>query len=279
MRTGKPLRSRIIDALSRCPIDYIEQSSFIEKEKDSSPPWAGAGVLMILQFPPRDRGQEDAFVLLNKRSEKVRQAGDLCFPGGRPSSVLDPLLRRLLEVGVFPLSRGEAFCLAKKRRERSLFRIISFYLTVGIREAWEEMRLNPFSIDFLGPLPSYRLEMFQRVLFPVVAEIRSPFQFKPNWEVERIFTIPLATFFDEQNYALYSIKVEGELQKKIGEDIWEFPCLVLNSEGKREILWGATFNVIISFLKAVFDFEPPQPTPDRRVWGELFSNYLYGSKQ
>lgn len=278
MGSGNPHRSRIIDALSQCPIDYIEQSSFIQKKRGREPLWTGAGVLMILQFPPENQGEEYPFVLLNKRSEKVRQPGDICFPGGRPSPVFDHLLSLLLLRCILPLSRGQAFRLAKIRRKKALSRIISFYLTVGLREAWEEIRLNPFSIDFLGPLPSYRLEMFQRVLFPVVAEIRPPFRFRPNWEVERIFTIPLGTFFADENHALYSIKVGGKLKEKIGEDIWEFPCLIINDQGKREILWGATYNVILSFLKAVFDFEPPPPSPERRVWGELFSNYLSGSR-
>lgn len=278
MRIGNPLRSRIIHALSECPIDYIEQQSLFSKEDENDLPWTGAGVLMMLQLPPDHQEEGDANVLLNKRSEKVRQPGDLCFPGGSPSPALDRFLSRLLQRGILPLSRGEAFSLAKKTREKALFRVISLYLTVALRESWEEIRLNPFSIDFLGPLPSYRLELFRRVLFPMVAEICSPFRFRPNWEVERIFTIPLSTFFDSDNYAIYSIKADRELKERKGEDIWEFPSIILNDQGKREILWGATYNIILSFLKAVFDFEPPLPPADRRVWGELFSNYLSGSR-
>jgi 8-oxo-dGTP pyrophosphatase MutT (NUDIX family) len=272
-------RSRIIDALSSFPIDYIEQIQFLKNRDFTGERWIGAGVLFILQFSKDKEGEGNFSILLNKRSQRVKQAGDLCFPGGSPSPILDKLLSLFFKMGILPLSRGEGFRKAKKERGKRLLSVISIYLTVALREAWEEIRLNPFHIDFLGPLPSYRLELFKRILFPMVMEIRSPIKLRPNWEVERIFTIPIDLFFNPENYAIYSIKVRGELREIIGDDLWEFPCLIINEKGKREILWGATFNLIISFLRIVSGFEPPEISSDKRVWGELYSTYLYGSRR
>jgi hypothetical protein len=148
-----------------------------------------------------------------------------------------------------------------------------------MREAWEEIRLNPFSVHFLGALPCYHLDLFQRIIFPMVVENRKPFDPKPNWEVDRILSTPLNIFFDRKNYALYSICVDGKLRDHIGEDFWEFPCVIVDDNGEREILWGATFNVIVSFLRAVSGFEPPPPSPDRRIRADLDSNYLSGSER
>ena len=36
----------------------------------------------------------------------------------------------------------------------------------SIRESFEEMGLNPFGVQFLGPLPPQRLVMFHREIFP-----------------------------------------------------------------------------------------------------------------
>jgi len=278
MGTAQALCSKIIHTLAHYPINYEEELALMGKKQNSDNGWSGSGVLLILTFPPDPRGIGDVSVLLNKRSQRVRQAGDLCFPGGGATPYLDRFLSRLMDTKLLPLSRNKAFRTAKGKGKEH-FRTIAFYLTVALREAWEEIRLNPFSIDFLGPLPCYHLELFQRILFPMVVAIHGPLRFKPNWEVDRVFTTPLDTFFHRENYALYSIDVEGELRDRIGEDVWEFPCVLVNDHGKREILWGATFNVTLSFLRAVFGFEPPAPPAHRRIRAGLDSGYLSGSQE
>ena len=60
--------------------------------------------VLFLMGPHCDMGFEPC-VLLNKRSLKVKQPGDLCFPGGRVSQPLDALLSRLVRLPFLPLGR------------------------------------------------------------------------------------------------------------------------------------------------------------------------------
>jgi len=57
---------------------------------------------------------------------------------------------------------------------------------------------------------------------------------------------------------------------------WEFPCLVHRENGEEEILWGATFNVIQTFFRIVFNFSFPVPVASRVISKPLLSNYLSG---
>ena len=49
-------------------------------------------------------GEKEPCLILNKRSDKVRQAGDLCCPGGGIEPRLDTWLARLLTLPCSPLT-------------------------------------------------------------------------------------------------------------------------------------------------------------------------------
>ena len=68
---------------------------------------------------------------------------------------------------------------------------MSLYLTTSLRESFEEMRLNPFSIKFLGPLPPQNLRVFQKIIYPMVGWVEGNHRLKTNHEVEKIVYIPL----------------------------------------------------------------------------------------
>jgi hypothetical protein len=57
---------------------------------------------------------------------------------------------------------------------------------------------------------------------------------------------------------------------------WEFPCFAHKENGEEEILWGATFEVIQTFFKIVFDFPFPTSATQRVVHRSLASNYFSG---
>jgi hypothetical protein len=94
--------------------------------------------------------------------------------------------------------------------------------------------------------------------------------------VEKIVPIPLAAFFNPQNYAIYSLEVPEKLVAQGIPSPWEFPCLVHREKGEEEILWGATFKVIQTFFQIVFHFLFPSPDPRRVIRRPLASNYLTG---
>ncbi len=282
LKDEERFRQRVIDALAQSPLDYLEQVKFIEEQKHSPMPWGGAGVLLPLYFskdrsPVRNSSGEYVF-LLNKRSEKVPQAGDLCAPGGGVHPFLDGLFQKILRVGLLPFGRGPAFKRAR-RRGKAIYGKILFFLGNALRESWEEIHLNPFNVEFLGPSPTYRLQARRWIIFPLVGRVKRTWRQKLSVEVEKIVPIPLQAFFLPENYALYSLEVPRNLIAQGIPNPWNFPCLVYGREGEEEILWGATFNVIQSFLKIVFDH--PLPFPDgRRVFRRpLGAHYFSGSQE
>jgi 8-oxo-dGTP pyrophosphatase MutT (NUDIX family) len=272
----------VMEALAQAPLDYLEQLEFIRKQRGSLTPWEGAGVLLPLYFSEekkRDRDRSGQYVvLLNKRSKRVQQAGDLCAPGGGIHPVLDRISQEILQVGLLPWARGLA-CERAKQRGKSVYKKILFFLGNALRESWEEIRLSPFNVEFLGPLQSYRLQSRRWIIFPVVGRVKRAWQHKLSPEVDKIITIPLRTFFLPESYAFYSLEVPQELITQGIPNPWEFPCLVDDAEGEEEILWGATYMVLRSFLRIVFDQPLPSPDGRRVIHRPLISTYLSGDEE
>ncbi|MEE9610075.1 MAG: hypothetical protein V3W19_02430, partial [Desulfatiglandales bacterium] len=146
-------------------------------------------------------------MVFNKRSRKVRQPGDLCFPGGSISPRLDPHMAKLLTLPLLPLSRWPHWSTWREQRPEEARRLALLFAT-SLRESLEEMRLNPLGVKFLGPLPSQGLVMFHRVIYPMVVWINHQKLFFPNWEVEKIVYIPLRNLLNPENYACYRLCFE-----------------------------------------------------------------------
>ncbi len=163
-----------------------------------------------------------------------------------------------------------------KLRGKLSYRKILFLLANALRESWEELRLSPFNVEFLGPLPTYCLQSRRWIIFPLVGRVKHSWKSKFSWEVEKIVSIPLESFFYPTNYAVYSLEVPEKLAAQGIPNPWEFPCLVHTENGEEEILWGATFKVIQTFFKIVFDFTFPSPDSRRVLRKRLAQNYLSG---
>ena len=269
----------MIEALGREPLDYLTQSDFIDGQRQSKEAWAGGSTLLPLYFDD-DRSREkdtpgNYVILLTKRSKSVQQPGDLCAPGGGIHPFLDSVLANLLRFVLFPGIHGLSFKLAR-RRGRSIYKRILLLLSIALRESWEELRLSPFNVEFLGVLPTYRLRHRNWIIFPMVGRVKHPWKPKPSWEVEKIVSIPLESFFCPENYAIYSLEVPENLIAQGIPNPWEFPCLVQKQDGEEEILWGATFEVIQTFFKIVFDFSFPISAAARVIHRPLALNYFSG---
>ena len=276
------LRSRVIEALGREPVKYLAEFDFIDKRRKSRSSWAGGAVLLPLYFredqDPEGNTSGHYVFLLSKRSKRVQQPGDLCAPGGGIHPFLDSLSGSFLRFGLLPGIRGPGLTLAKGKG-KSAYRKIVFLLGNALRESWEELRLSPFNIEFLGPLPTYRLHHRPWVIFPMVGRVKHRWKSKLSWEVDKIVSIPLASFFDRANYAVYSLEVPEKLLAQGIPNPWEFPCLVHKEDGEEEILWGATFEIIRTFFKIVFDFCFPMPERGKVVRRRLPLNYFSGREE
>lgn len=227
-------------------------------------------VLFLIGLYDRLReGVEEPCIVFNKRSLKVRQPGDLCFPGGRLMPRLDRPLSILMNLPYSPLRKWpyRTHWLSLRREEAAQ---LAVFLTAGLREALEEMRLNPLGVTFLGPMNALRLSMFGRVVYPMVAWIGRQKRFLPNWEVERILFVPLSAFLDAGNYACYRLRLR--------DTSTSFPCFKYAERNGTEILWGLTYEMVVAFLELVFSFRPPDMDSLPVIQGTLSEEYLKGAE-
>ena len=232
-----------------------------------------SSVLFLLG--PHCSDPEDGFrpcLILNKRSRRVRQPGDLCCPGGGLSPRADHYWSKFLGLPGFPLGRWPYW--RHWRRERpEAARALRLLLATSLRESFEEMRLNPLAAAFLGPLPPQRLIMFRRVIYPMVGWVSRQRRFFPNWEVEKIVRIPLGALLIPDHYGRYRIGYgRGD-----GREVRDYPCFTHRSGAETELLWGATFRITMTFLKTVFDFTPPDPGRLPLVSAQLDRAYFGGT--
>lgn len=216
----------------------------------------------------------DPCVILNKRSVRVRQPGDLCFPGGRIDPRLDGFLSKLVKCPLSPLGRWPHRSRWQRGHGREQTERLCLILATALRESVEEMRLNPFGLTFLGPMPSQDLSMFKRVLYPTVVWINRQRRFFPNWEVEKIVPVPLRSLLDSGAYACYRIRF---LHREQGSFVQDFPCFLHEIQGEREILWGVTYRIVTVFLESVFGFRPPALQHLPVVEGRMGESYLNGA--
>ncbi len=269
---------QIIERLGSVSIDYEERVEFIRSKNGSAERWLAAGVILLLHYH-EGTGQEGGFVLqLIKRSSVVPQPGDISCPGGMLHPVADRLLRHLISSGLTPIMQGKARSLARAKGVKTLEHI-SLFLTNALREAWEEIRVNPLNVQFLGALPSRELYVFSRIIFPVVGLVRRDWTFQPNREVERVIEIPLKALFDRNRYGTLTVEIESTLPfRHEVEPVRNFPCFLYAPPGGREeVLWGATMSIVMNFLEIVFGFTLPEENSNRVVRKSLRPDYATGN--
>jgi len=272
----------IVEKLGCAPNSFSKQFDIIRQKRKQHHTWLAAGVLLLLrykEYPDTTPGNEREFVFqLIKRSASVPQGGDLSCPGGILETPIDSLFCELIERGFPPIIKGDALTYAKERGEDEL-KTITLFLANATRESWEEIGLNPFDLTFLGLLPCYSLTLFTKTIFPLVGLVNGETGISPNGEVDKIIEIPLISFFDKNNYAIYSLDASGDFHD-IPDGQWDFPCLVHHeTNGAEEILWGATFSIIMTFLKIVFDFELSDIHPTRIIRRALDLSYITGDSR
>lgn len=218
----------------------------------------------------------EPFLIMNKRSRRVRQSGDLCCPGGGISPAIDRLLARLLILPATPLSRWPQTSWWRRHRKVD-FPKLAFLLSTALREGFEEMRLNPLGVRFLGPMPAESLVLFKRAIYPMVAWVNRQQRFFPNWEVEKIVRIPVTALFDAGNYARYRISFKTGTPGAPDKAYRDMPCFVHHQHGQQELLWGATYRITEQFLKTAFGHVPPPMETLPVISRRLDRHYLEGT--
>ncbi len=215
-------------------------------------------------------------LILNKRSQNVRQPGDLCCPGGGIHPRLDPFLAKLLGLPFLALGAWPSWKNWRKHHPEKARRL-SIMLAAALREGFEEMRVNPLGVRFLGQLPPEHLVMFHRLIFPLVGWITHQHRFFPNGEVEKIIFIPMRALLNPDRYCRLYLRFENAPGIHAGAEEMTFPGFVHQDQKGTEYLWGATYRITIRFLETAFGFQPPPPAALPLVQGLLNQRYLQGT--
>jgi hypothetical protein len=95
--------------------------------------------------------------------------------------------------------------------------------------------------------------------------------------VDKILEIPLSFFFHDSNYA--SLEIKTPMVNSTSGQNNKFPCLVIpDGTGNVDILWGATLNIITSFLGIVSGDSLPLPSASRTIKKVLSNSYILGNR-
>jgi len=271
LSTREDLLPHLCQVLGRAPLDFTQRWRLIREENRAGGNHLAAGVLLLIH----ERQPGEMVFQLIKRSGRVSQGGDVSCPGGMLAPGVDGRLARLTCHGFIPAFFGPAAHFARQRPDRA-WEIINLFLANAIRESWEEVHLHPYNVACLGALPTYGLTLFRRTIFPLVAFVKDPWSFQPNSEVDKVIEIPLLHFYDSRHYAWFTVEKDAPGTPSADRPS-HFPCFVHQDGPKTpDILWGATFFIILNFLTLAFAFQMP-PIPAERVFSRVLSaDYLTG---
>ena len=113
----------------------------------------------------------------------------------------------------------------------------------AIREAQEEIGLEPARIEVLGSLPEYFTVTGYQVT-PVVALMQGPSIFKPDpFEVEDVFCVPLEFLMNPANHQLRMLDAaQSPTQAQIS--FYAMPYCSPDHAGREFFIWGATAAMI-----------------------------------
>jgi hypothetical protein len=186
-------------------------------------------------------------------------------------------MARILQLPGMPLSRWP-YWPDWRRKDRSRAELMALFFAIGLRESFEEMRLNPLGVHLLGPLPPQRLRMFQRTIYPVAAWVPRQKHFFPNWEVEKIVPLPLDLLLKPGGYLRCRLIYPGDAQQKFNRRAEDLPCFRHDGRNGSDLLWGATYTIVTTFLELVLGFRPPPLNSRPLVMKTMAPDYLSGTR-
>ena len=161
-----------------------------------------AGVLILLI---KDKDDEEYKILFTKRSEQLKtHSGEVSFPGGK-------------------WEEGDS----------------NLYQT-ALRESNEEINLDTENVTKLGPL-NFLLSRHKIEVNPFVGYLNQLQDFKGNFEIDEIFTVPISFLMNEENI---EYKEFNRKDLKVYIPSWVY-------NGNR--IWGLTAMIAADFLNICFD--------------------------
>ncbi len=161
-----------------------------------------AGVLIILH---KDPGEAIYKILFTKRSSRLStHSGEVSFPGGK-----------------------------WEEEDKNLYE-------TALRESNEEINLSISNIEKLGSL-NFLLSRHKIEVNPFVVFLKDYQEFKGNFEIDEIFSVPINFLIDKENIRYKEFK-RNDLKVYI-------PSWVYNGNK----IWGLTAMIAADFLNICFD--------------------------
>jgi 8-oxo-dGTP pyrophosphatase MutT (NUDIX family) len=111
----------------------------------------------------------------------------------------------------------------------------------ALREAREEVGLEPAFVQVLGTLPTYTTGS-AFIITPVVALVREGFSLRPNpGEVADVFEVPLAFLMNPAHHRRHIMVAEGVRR--------EWLSMPYQDGGVERFIWGATAGMLRNFYR------------------------------
>jgi 8-oxo-dGTP pyrophosphatase MutT (NUDIX family) len=110
-------------------------------------------------------------------------------------------------------------------------------VATALREAHEEIGLEPFEIEVLGSLPTYTTST-GFIVTPVVALVQPGAALRPDpFEVAEVFEVPLAWLMNPANHQRHAFEFAGSRR-----EFFSIPWTGTDANGapRRYFIWGAT---------------------------------------
>lgn len=186
--------------------DYLERLRFRLKRADAvARPYPGTELKEAAVLVALLRRDDELHVLYTRRSDRLAShRGEVAFPGGRFD-----------------------------RRDPHL-------LAAALREAHEEVGIEPQDVDVLGSFEGRRTHSTDIMVTPFVGLVRGTPELRPDAkEVADIFEVPLRALADPRYRGAHRWERNGASSDR--------PAIVY----RQQVIWGLTYELTAHFLELI----------------------------
>jgi 8-oxo-dGTP pyrophosphatase MutT (NUDIX family) len=186
--------------------DYLERLRLRLRRPDAiEPPQPGTEPKVAAVLVPLLWRNDEIHVLYTRRSDRLAShRGEVAFPGGRFD-----------------------------RRDPNL-------LAAALREAHEEVGIEPRAVDVLGTFESRRTHSTNIMVTPFVGMVHGSLELRPDpKEVAEIFDVPLSVLADPRYRGAHRWHRNGSASHR--------PAILY----QRQVIWGLTYELTVRLLELI----------------------------